>query len=266
MHPIEHLRYVARAAGEGPAHLAREAAGALAAFGDDSAGLVVACRRLVERQPTHGPLWWLAARVLRTPGDAGAEAARAAAELERDRTPKVLAEALATDATVCVLGWPEQAAVALRRRGDIRVLVVEAGGEGHALVRHLEAANVDVCLVEEAGAGAAAAASDLVVLEASALGPEGLVAAAGSRAVAAVARHAGVAVWAVAGVGRVLPEPLWAALVARLRRAGQPWDLDEEVVPLDLVDVVVRPAGCVVPMEAVRRADCPAVPELIKEM
>ena len=43
MHPIEHLRYVARAAGEGPALLAREAAGALATFNDDPAGLVTAC-------------------------------------------------------------------------------------------------------------------------------------------------------------------------------------------------------------------------------
>ena len=47
---------VARAAGEGPALLAQEAAGALAAFGDDPAGLVTACRRLVDRQPTSRPV------------------------------------------------------------------------------------------------------------------------------------------------------------------------------------------------------------------
>ena len=55
MHPIERLRMVARAAGEGPALVAQEAAGALVAFGDDPAGLVTACRRLVDRQPTSGP-------------------------------------------------------------------------------------------------------------------------------------------------------------------------------------------------------------------
>jgi hypothetical protein len=265
MHPIEHLRYVARAVGEGPALLAREAAGALAGFGDDPAGLVIACRRLVDRQPTQGPIWWLAARVLGAAGDPAAEAWRAADALERDPTAEELAGALADDATVCVLGWPEQAAVALRRRGDVRALVVDAGGEGHGLVRRLEAAGVDAVLVEEAGLGAAAAASDVVVLEASALGPDGLVAAAGSRAAAAVARHAGVPVWAVAGVGRVLPEPLWAALVARLNRAGPSWELADEVVPLDLVDVVVGPAGRQTPTEATRRADCPVVPELLKE-
>ena len=64
MHPIERLRMVARAAGEGPALLAQEAAGALAAFAGDPAGLVTACRRLVDRQPTSGPIWWLSARVL----------------------------------------------------------------------------------------------------------------------------------------------------------------------------------------------------------
>ena len=57
MHPIERLRYVARAAGEGSTLLACEAAGALAAFASDPAGLVTACRRLVDRQPTAGPIW-----------------------------------------------------------------------------------------------------------------------------------------------------------------------------------------------------------------
>jgi translation initiation factor 2B subunit (eIF-2B alpha/beta/delta family) len=203
--------------------------------------------------------------VLGAPGDPAAEAWRAADELERDATAGALSAALPDDATVVVLGWPEQTSGALRRRGDVRALVVDAAGEGHGLVRRLEAAGVDARLVEEAGLGAAAAASDLVVLEASALGPGGLVATSGSRAAAAVARHAGVPVWAVAGVGRVLPARLWAALAGRLERAGEPWELVDEIVPLDLVDVVVGPAGAQPPADAVRRADCPVVPELLKE-
>src|SRR5438270_9921591 len=90
VHPIERLRMVARAAGEGPALLAQEAAGALAAFADDPPGLVTACRRLVGRQPTSGPMWWLATRVL-TAGEPGGEAWRAGNELEMDPTPRVLA-------------------------------------------------------------------------------------------------------------------------------------------------------------------------------
>src|SRR5437763_9482865 len=115
---------VARAAGEGPALVAQEAAGALVAFGDDPAGLVTACRRLVDRQPTSGPMWWLAARVL-CAGDPTAEAWRAADFLHRDPTPTVLTATIPDDAVVCVVGWPSQTATALARRGDVAALVVD---------------------------------------------------------------------------------------------------------------------------------------------
>jgi len=266
MHPIEHLRYVARAAGEGPALLAREAAGALAAFSDDPAGLVTACRRLVDRQPTSGPIWWLAARVLGAPDDGATEAWRAAAELERDPTVDALVVDLPDDALVTVIGWPEQVGAALRRRGDARVLVVDAAAEGDGLVRRLTGAGVDADLVDESGLGGAAAESDLVLLEASALGPSGFVALAGSRAAAAVGRHAGAAVWLVAGVGRVLPGRLWDALATRLTDAAEPWESIDELVPLDLVDRVIGPTGAQSPDDAVRRADCPVTPELLKEI
>ena len=266
MHPIEQLRYVARAAGEGPALLAREAAGALAAFSGDPAGLVTACRRLVDRQPTSGPIWWLAARVLGAPDDGAAEAWQAASELERDRTVEALVLALPDDAQVTVLGWPEQAAAALRRRGDARVLVIDAAGEGTGLVRRLTGSGVDAELVEETGLGAAAGDSEVVLLEAMALGPTGFIAVAGSRAAAAVGRHAGATVWVAAGVGRVLPGRLWDALVARLETQGEPWEAIDELVPLDLVDAVVGPDGPQPAADAVRRADCPIAPELLKEI
>ena len=64
VHPIERLRYVARARGADAESLVRETAGALRGLGLDMAGLVVACRRIVERHPTSGPLWWLCARML----------------------------------------------------------------------------------------------------------------------------------------------------------------------------------------------------------
>src|SRR5439155_19698019 len=103
MHPIERLRMVARAAGEGPALLAQEAAGALAAFAGDPAGLVTACRRLVDRQPTSGPIWWLSARVLASDDPTG-EAWRAAEEPSDDDTPSVLAAHLPDHAPVSVIG------------------------------------------------------------------------------------------------------------------------------------------------------------------
>ena len=59
VHPIEHLRYVARAQGADSASLVEETAMALGSLRFDPAGLVVACRRIVERHPFNGPLWWL---------------------------------------------------------------------------------------------------------------------------------------------------------------------------------------------------------------
>ena len=105
MHPIERLRYVARASGGDQRMLVRETAGALRGLGFDPAGLVVACRRIVERHPTSGPMWWLCASVLAA-ADPYRCAASLADDLEADPTPDVLVEALPDDATVCVVGGP----------------------------------------------------------------------------------------------------------------------------------------------------------------
>ena len=241
MHPIERLRFVARASGVDHGLLVRETAGALASLGFDPAGLVTACRRVLDRHPTSGPLWWLATRVL-TAHEPTREAWRCADEIDEDRTALELVYALPQDARVCVLGWPELVGEALARRGDLEVLVVDVLGEGRGLVRRLQRADVDAVEVPPAGLGAAAASADVVLLEASALGADGAVAVAGSHAAAAVGAHAEVPVWVVAGVGRALPEGTWRALVARLD-ADEPWEADDELVPLDLLTGVVGPSG-----------------------
>ncbi|MBK9180610.1 MAG: hypothetical protein IPM45_13810 [Acidimicrobiales bacterium] len=264
MHPIERLRYVARASGTDHALLVRETAGALAALGFDPPGIVTACRRIIERHPTSGPLWWLACRVL-VADDPVAEAWRAADDLADDPTAFELAHALPDDATVLVLGWPEQIGEALPRRGDVQVLAVDVLDEGVGLVRRLRRSDVEAVEVPVSGLGVAAARTDLVLLEASALGPGGLVGIAGSRAAAAVARHAGTPVWAVAGVGRVLPGRLWEALVERLD-ADDPWEADDELVPLDLVDRVAGPRGVDDVAAALAGADCPVAPELLRQV
>ncbi|MBV9040328.1 MAG: hypothetical protein JOZ68_04965 [Acidimicrobiia bacterium] len=264
MHPIERLRMVARAAGEGPALVAQEAAGALVAFGDDPAGLVTACRRLVDRQPTSGPIWWLAARVLCS-SDPSTEAWRAVEELQDDRTPEQLAAALPDGAVVTVVGLGEHVGDALVRRGDLEVLLVDNDTVEPHLIRRLQRTDTVLDAVPAAGAAAAVAASDLVLFEVSAMGPGGMVASAGSHAAAAVARHADLPVWAVAGVGRVLPRRLWDALVARLHEDDEPWLAAEEVVPPDLVDKVVGPDGVQSGAEAAAAPTCPVAPELLKE-
>src|SRR5687767_315306 len=129
MHPIERLRFVARSSGASQSAVVRETAGALAAFQDDPAGMVTACRRIVGRHPGVGALWWLCARVL-TAVDPITEAWAVADEVDDDATAWALAGALPEAATVCVLGWPEVIGEALVRRGDLEVLVVDVAGEG----------------------------------------------------------------------------------------------------------------------------------------
>ena len=86
------------------------------------------------------------------------------------------------DATVCVLGWPELVADALPARGDLDVLVVDVANEGSgtgAAAAPLGTSTPPTSPLSGLGA-AAAAAADLVLLEAACVGPEAFVAVAGS--------------------------------------------------------------------------------------
>jgi hypothetical protein len=255
---------VARSSGADQAALVRETAGSLGAFRDDPAGMVMACRRMLARHVTSAPMWWLTSRICTAP-DPVREAWQAVDEFESDRTARHLASALPDDAVVCVLGWPEVVADALPSRGDLDVLVVDVAGEGSGLVRRLRRSDMEASDVPLTGLGAAAAAADVVVLEAQCVGPESFIAVAGSRAAAAVARHAGREVWLAAGVGRLLPARLWEVIEARLDLRDDAWDLDDEVVPIDLVSMVCGPAGLESVAAALRRVDCPIAAELFKE-
>jgi hypothetical protein len=226
--------------------------------------MVTACRRLVDRQPTSGPIWWLSARVLCST-DPTQEAWRAVEQLQDDTTARELAAALPDGATVTVVGLGEHTGDALVRRGDLEVLLVDNDTVEPHLIRRLQRTDTMLDAVPAAGAGAAVAASDLVVFEVSAMGPGGMVASAGSRSAAAVAHHADLPVWAVAGVGRVLPGRLWDALASRLDDDDEPWLAAEELVPADLVDFVVGPDGIRPTAQAIAEPTCPVAPELLKE-
>ena len=201
-----------------------------------------------------------------TGNDPIAEAWNAADDITADDTGGLLAYGLPDDSVVCVLGWPDVIGDALPRRGDIEVLVVDSLGEGSGLVRRLLHADVDAADVPMAGLGAAVADTDLVLLEASAIGPTGFIGVSGSRAAAATARHAGVPVWLVGGVGRLMPTRMWDALVGRLDAMGEPWELDDEFVPVDLVDRIAMPMGILHVADALTRIDCPIAPELFKSI
>ena len=85
VHPIERLRFVARAEGVPGDVLASEATAALMTFADDPAALVAGCRRVLSRQVGCGQLWWACARLLTA--ENVRETARATIEaLEEDTT------------------------------------------------------------------------------------------------------------------------------------------------------------------------------------
>ena len=265
MHPIEHLRYIARATGADPAVVAAEAADALVDMARmQPAGLLPACRRLIERHISAGPVWWLSARMLREedPVRAGRDAAE---QLRCDLTPDVLADTLPDSSTLAVVGWPDLTVDGLRRRGDVEVLVVDWESEGEHLVRRLRDREQSAVVVSPSGAGPAAVVADVVVVEAHAAGPAGVLATPGSLALAAVAAHQQVPVWAVVGVGRLLPVQLWDAVLARLDESGiEPWDRPVEVVPADLITQVVGPDGVLETSEGLARPTCPPAPELFR--
>ncbi len=162
-----------------------------------------------------------------------------------------------------VVGWPERLAPALARRGDVEVRVVDVDGDGPGFVRALERLDVEAVDVQTAGLAAAVAHSDLVVLDVAAACSDTALVASGSWAAAAVARAAGVEVWAVAGTGRLVPDGMWPALSRRLAGAATaPWDHDHDHLPLALVDRLVGPCGPEAVADGLRRADTPDAAEL----
>jgi len=263
MHPIERLRYVARASGAPQDVLVAETAVALGAFRDDPSGLVTACRRVVSRQLTSGAMWWLCSRVLCAP-DAMSEARAAVAEIEADTTARRLAGAIPPDAVVAVLGWQPLVVEALVRRGDLEALVIDTLGEGSSLCRHLSSRDVECVDVPLAGLAAAVNAADVVVIDISAAGPTHGLGVVGSLAALAVARQCDTSAWGTIGVGRMLPSRVWKALADRLDDDADPWDRPDDVVPLSLLDAVVGPDGLETVEHAVRRTACPIAPELFK--
>ncbi|MGI9052835.1 MAG: hypothetical protein ACR2HQ_09330 [Ilumatobacteraceae bacterium] len=261
MHPIERLRYVARARGADAESLVRETAGALRGLGLDPSGLVVACRRIVARHPTCGPLWWLCARLL-TSTDPHVAARSAVVEIGDDRTVDALVDAIPDGITVCTVGWPVVTGQALVRRGDVRVLAVDAGHHGSSFVQRLERHDIECELVPTESAAIATAAADIVLVEAEALDASRVVAVTGSAVLAAAAGLAPTPVWAVAGVGRRLPAAMIAAIIERIGQSFDPWSRECELVPASLLASIVGPDGRCLPSQV--RPECALAPELLR--
>jgi hypothetical protein len=266
VHPIEHLRYVARAQGADPASLVEETAHALGSLHFDPSGLVVACRRIVERHPFTGALWWLCANVV-TSAEPFEAVWELADEVRSDRTGAELAAVLVDEATVVTIGDPDVVGDGLIRRGDIRVLAFDAGFTATSFVRRMERYDVDAEPVDAGVAGAAVAVADVVLVEALAIDSERAVMPMGSSTIAGLAATFGTEVWVVAGVGRRLPSGLLDAMVTKveaLRADTDPWDLDVEVLPTSMFTHVVGPNGKVPMGPPAIVAECPMAHELLR--
>lgn len=266
MHPIEHLRYVARARGVDPAMLVEETAHALASLRFDPSGMVVACRRIVERHPFAGPLWWLCSGICSSaePFEAVWELA---AEARADRTDYRLAGELPHDAQVVTIGNPVTIAEGLVRRGDVEVLAFDVNHEASGFVRRLERGDVDVEPLDAGVAGAAVCDADVVLVEAWALDATRVVAPIGSSTIAGLAAADGVPCWLVAGVGTRLPTGYLDAMSAqaeRLRSDLDPWDLEVEILPTSRFTDILGPRGRLPMGPPATTAECGFTPELLR--
>jgi hypothetical protein len=256
--PFERLRHIARS-GDDDRTLAAEAADCLAAFDDDPASIVVACRRLLDHHPASPLLWWLCARVLAAPDPADA-AWEAEGLVRDDRTPGRLAGVLPfpPDRPVAVLGWPELTAEALDDRPDLDVIVVRGVGDDHwhrRLARsHASARPMEV-------AEAAANDPSHVLAEIVGASPTQALVTEGTRRALDDLTHPTTIVWFVAGVGRVLPARLFDAMLTKI---GDLADQHLELIDVQQADRVAGPTGLVSPEHVNRLVDAPIAPELLR--
>lgn len=263
MHPIERLRYVAHATGADPATLVGETAMALRDLRMEPAGLVLACRRILERHPTVGPLWWLCARLLSSsrPFDL---VEQLVVNIVQDPSAGYLADVLPVDSTLCVVGWSPIAMQAAVQRGDCRVLVIDSHGDGQSAVTALERADVNVEYVAVESAAGAVMTADVVIVEALACGPSETLCTGGSHGVASIAYCASRPAWLAAGLGTRLPDVTWLAMKERILCGRETWELRTDVVPADLFSTVIGPNGISNASADAFAAECPPMPELLR--
>jgi hypothetical protein len=227
VHPIERLRAVARARDLEQTLLASEAASVLGSLAFDPMSLLTSCRRLIDRHPAAGALWWACARLLAA-DDARAEARRIALDLDDD---------------------PARIDLSLELPDGASVAVVPDAAGGSDLAGDLTGMRDDLdVVVFDGGAPVRGPADGILLVETGAAGPGRFLGAAGAGEALAQARQAKAEVWLLVAVGRRLPGPLFDALVTRADTAAG------EVLPIDGVDRIVEP----------RQVPCPCPPELLR--
>lgn len=263
VHPMERLRYVARQSHVPAEYLVRDAAMGLSDFVGEPGSLLIACKQILARQPASAPLVWLIAHALGAP-DAANALWTAVEEIENDRTSVSLVRELPDDASVATIGiapWLHNLCLA---RGDLKVVVVDLDGSADYELESMVDPGQVAIAVDPSGAGQALAEVDHVVLGLDALGPSTAIGRQGALALAATARHLGLAVWGVAATGTALPGRMFDGLTRRWHEAEDAplWERPVEEFAVDLFDQVVTSAGVVTAERALAASGCPMVPEL----
>lgn len=257
------MRYVARAGGVDQTLLLEEMAGLTLSLGASPEGGVTAWRRVLQRHPTAGSLWTLAATALTAldPRGCGHDLCDA---VSADPTGSLAVGDLPEEATVMVLGWPDLLAPVLHRRGDLRILVADVVGDADPYVDRLTERDSWAEVVDAVSIGAAAAECDVVLLEASVASAPGGLCAQGSRAAAASARMGRGQVWLLVGEARAVPQAIFERILAHELERDEPWHLTTELIPTDHLDMVVGPEGRAPAASLTRRVDGPDAPELLR--
>jgi hypothetical protein len=256
--PAERLRSIThrRADDDG---LAAETADALAAFAAEPASLVVACRRVLSHHGTHGPLWWVCARILAAP-DPSRAAHEACGLLNADATADRCGAHLPLldgDDVVGVIGWSATVDDALAARADLAVVAVRVDGADPAPRLRRRHTDHPVRVVDIWDPVLERVAYALVT--AQAIGSTRALVPAGTTAALDAMTHGTRHAWLVGGVGRVLPDRLY-------ERAVLAADDAVEECTLERFDRVAGPRGVERPADAAARIDCPVVPELLRPL
>lgn len=267
MHPIEHLRYIARSEGAPQNALVEETAQALSGLSGDPVSLVTATRRITSRHLTAGALWNLCAHLLCS--NDPRESSREFLELvSKDHSADYLAVDLDSDISVLAVGWSPLLAPLLEQRRDIQCWVSDNFGQGSAYARALQRYDIEVEEFDPSGIASVCKEVDHVVLEAEAYCEFGAICASGSLATASVARQVGTEALLLAGAGRGVPPATFDAMnklsKVEFEESGNAvWAQPFEIVPVELIDRVSTANG-IGGVEKLSVADGPVAPELFR--
>ena len=269
--------------------IAVEAAEALAGLGHAAQALVPSCRRLLEAHAACGPLWWVSARMI-VAEDPRVAAYSAVSMLEDDQTIEELAASFPAGSSV-VIPAQRDLADAVDLRPDLSVTVV---GTPYRLNRVFgrmtdlrEVVGIDQHDLE-AGHDQLPEA-DVIVLEALAAGPSGVLVDPDQAVLLDLAERFGIACWVMVGVGRLLPTALFEEVCRRVavvedRDDAEVSGVDAEfrelfeplqrvrprrsgdaaaLIGIERISIVVGPRGKAIPTLGLRRADCVAPAEIL---